>query len=153
MPRARPQRKRDAIRLLEHERDLWIATARSDGTPYLLPLSFSWDGRAITLVSSASSPTFRNLATCPTARLAVGSTRDVVMIDVELETVVEIGQAERETLAAYERQAGWSPNPSGNHALARLRPLRIQVWREADEIEGRTVMSDGKWLEDPQGHA
>ena len=27
-----------------------------------------------------------------------------------------------------------------------LRPVRIQAWREVNEIEGRTVMADGLWL-------
>jgi hypothetical protein len=28
-----------------------------------------------------------------------------------------------------------------------LRPERIQAWREADEIAGRTLMRDGAWLD------
>lgn len=27
-----------------------------------------------------------------------------------------------------------------------LRPVRVQAWREADEIAGRTLMRDGRWL-------
>jgi len=27
-----------------------------------------------------------------------------------------------------------------------LRPLRVQAWREANEIAGRTLMRDGAWL-------
>lgn len=131
--------------MLVHERDLWIATSGHDGAPYLVPLSFSWDGLAITLVSDSASPTFGNLAHRRTARIAIGSTRDVVMMDVELESFVEVKLAEREMLAAYVRQAGWSPDPSGDQVMARVRPLRIQVWREADEIAGRTVMSGGEW--------
>jgi hypothetical protein len=28
----------------------------------------------------------------------------------------------------------------------KLRPARIQAWRESDEIEGRTLMRSGNWL-------
>jgi len=27
-----------------------------------------------------------------------------------------------------------------------LRPVRVQAWREADEMTGRTLMRDGEWL-------
>jgi hypothetical protein len=27
-----------------------------------------------------------------------------------------------------------------------LRPRRVQVWREVDEIAGRTIMRDGRWI-------
>jgi hypothetical protein len=27
-----------------------------------------------------------------------------------------------------------------------FRPIRIQAWREVDELEERTVMEDGHWL-------
>lgn len=27
-----------------------------------------------------------------------------------------------------------------------LRPLRLQAWREVNEIRGRTLMRDGSWL-------
>ena len=32
------------------------------------------------------------------------------------------------------------------YVFVRLRPIRIQAWREADELAGRTIMRDGEWL-------
>ncbi|MFI7307119.1 hypothetical protein ACIBM8_28280 [Micromonospora aurantiaca] len=29
----------------------------------------------------------------------------------------------------------------------RITPHRIQAWREADELPGRTLMRDGNWLD------
>ena len=43
-PRDRPQRLIDALARLESDLDVWVATAGSDGTPYLVPLSLDWDG-------------------------------------------------------------------------------------------------------------
>jgi nitroimidazol reductase NimA-like FMN-containing flavoprotein (pyridoxamine 5'-phosphate oxidase superfamily) len=145
-PRTKAERKRDALERLLRDRDLWIATSGNDGSAYLVPLSYSWDGQRIVLISAASSPTMSNLERRRSARLALGDTRDVIMIDVELESLTEVRTASAEILDAYERQAGWRPQDSENQILAIARPLRIQVWREADEIADRTVMVDGAWV-------
>jgi hypothetical protein len=145
-PRTKVERKRDALERLRGDSDLWIATSGIDGLPYLVPLSYSWDGRTITLVSTASSPTMSNIEHRRSARLALGHTRDVIMVDVELESLSEVRTAAPEILDAYQDQAGWRPQVSEGLVLAVMRPLRIQVWREVDEIPERTVMVDGTWL-------
>ena len=44
--RSAAQRKQDTLARLERDVDAWIATANEgSGTPYLVPLSFWWDGR------------------------------------------------------------------------------------------------------------
>jgi hypothetical protein len=44
-------------------------------------------------------------------------------------------------------QAGWDPRESGESMrFLVLRPLRIQAWREADELPGRTLMRGGAWI-------
>ena len=70
-------RRRDAEHRLETDVDLWVATASADGAPYLVPLSFDWDGEALLLATSSDSPTGRNLAAVRTVRLGLGVTRDV----------------------------------------------------------------------------
>jgi hypothetical protein len=43
--RSLTQRVQDALHRLEHDVDAWVATADpSNGRPYLVPLSFDWDG-------------------------------------------------------------------------------------------------------------
>ena len=74
--RTRTERRRDSERRLAHDVDLWVATASADGVPYLVPLSFDWDGEALLIATPANSPTGRNLATTPTVRLGLGQTRD-----------------------------------------------------------------------------
>ena len=49
--------------------------------PYLVPLSFDWDGEALPVATPADSPTGRNLAATRSARLGHDRTRDVSMID------------------------------------------------------------------------
>ena len=66
-----------------------MASASADGAPYLVPLSFDWDGEALLIATPASSPTGRNLAATRTVRLGLGETRDVTMIEGDVE-VLEI---------------------------------------------------------------
>jgi nitroimidazol reductase NimA-like FMN-containing flavoprotein (pyridoxamine 5'-phosphate oxidase superfamily) len=78
-PRTRRQRKRDALQRLEHDIDAWVATAdQGGGTPYLVPLSFLWDGDTLLVATPASSPTGRNLEATGKVRVGVGPTRDLV---------------------------------------------------------------------------
>jgi hypothetical protein len=42
-PRSGLERRRDTEHRLASDIDIWVATASSDGAPYLVPLSFDWD--------------------------------------------------------------------------------------------------------------
>ena len=88
-PRSRTQRRRDTEHRLAHDIDVWVASASGDGAPYLVPLSFDWDGEALLMATPTDSPTGRNLAATRTVRLGLGLTRDVSMIEGEVE-VLEI---------------------------------------------------------------
>ena len=125
--------------------DVWVATASAAGSPYLVPVSLAWvDGRAVIAVAR-SSLTATNLTTSREARLAVGPTRDVVMIDAALEEVVDVA-ADAALGSAYVAQADWDPRDDTGYVFLVLRPMRVQAWREANEIPGRTLMRDGAWL-------
>lgn len=145
-PRDPATRKADTLALLTTPAiDVWVATASGAGTPYLVPVSLAWvDERAVIAVE-ASSLTARNLVASKSARLAVGPTRDVVMIDAELERTADVG-ADDALGEAYAAQADWDPRGSTGYVYLVLRPLRLQAWREANEIPGRTLLRDGTWL-------
>ena len=81
------ERKRDALHRLAHDIDLWVATADSDGIPYLVPLSYLWDGATLLLATPATSPTGRNLQASGEVRLGLGPTRDVVLITGTVQTL------------------------------------------------------------------
>ena len=143
--RATAQRRADVLALLEREEDLWVASASAGGEAWLVPLSYYWDGTCLTIASPVRSKTTRNLRRAGWARVAVGPTRDVVMIDAVLEDAVEVGVA-GPLGAAYVTQADWDPRLSAGYVFLVLRPTRVQAWREANEIPGRTLMRDGTWL-------
>ncbi|WP_406162902.1 pyridoxamine 5'-phosphate oxidase family protein [Streptomyces sp. NBC_00882] len=147
---ARPaeQRKQDTLNRLEHDEDVWVATAPDDGSgvPYLVPLSFLWDGSTILLATPADSPTGRNLKATGRVRLGLGPTRDVVMIEGTVDTVTqaELTGEEGDRFAA---RTGFDPRRLATPYLYfRVHPQRVQAWREANELTGRVLMRNGQWL-------
>lgn len=147
-PRTGVQRKADVLaKLTARHADVWVASAPESGPAHLVPLSLAWDGKRVIIAAEPSAVTARNIETSKRARLALGGTRDVVMIDAVLDSVVEADKAPAELAAGYAEQAGWYPRVAGvPFRLYLLRPHRIQAWREADELTGRTVMSNSVWL-------
>jgi len=144
-PRSRAQRRRDTEHRLAHDVDVWVASASADGAPYLVPLSFDWDGEALLVATPADSPTGRNLAGGRTARVAVGHTRDVSMIDGEVE-VLEMDALPTDQGDRFAARAGFDPRAlTTPYRWFRISPRRIQAWREVDEIPDRELMRDGRW--------
>jgi hypothetical protein len=145
---ARPhaRRRRDTEHRLSHDVDAWVATASSDGRPYLVPLSFDWDGEALLLATPAGSPTGSNLAVGRVVRLALGHTRDVSLIDGDVE-ILEIDALPREAAERFIARAGFDPRPlTPPYRWFRISPRRIQAWREVNEMPDRELMRDGRWL-------
>jgi hypothetical protein len=144
-PRDRQTRKADTLAMLATPAvDVGVATASGAGVPHLVPVSLAWVDDRVVIAVEASSVTARNVTASGAARLAVGPTRDVVMIDAVLDRAVEV--ADDELGAAYVAQADWDPRRSRGYLFLVLRPLRVQAWRESNEIPGRTLMRDGEWL-------
>jgi hypothetical protein len=145
-PRSRAQRRRDTEHRLTHDVDVWVASASADGAPYLVPLSFDWDGEALLLATPTNSPTGRNLAASRTARVALGHTRDVSMIDGEVE-VLEIDGLSSPQGDRFAARTGFDPRAlATTYRWFRISPRRIQAWREENELSDRELMRDGRWL-------
>jgi hypothetical protein len=144
--RSTAQRKSDAIDKLHKDQDVWVATADGRGIAHLVPLSLCWHDGMVVVAVEASSRTARNASASGQARLALGPTRDVVMIDAQA-SVVARQDAGSAIAGAYRERTGWEPgSDGGDWVYVLFKPARIQVWRDVDEIAGRTVMNDGTWL-------
>jgi hypothetical protein len=144
-PRSRTQRRSDTDRRLASEVDIWVASASPDGIPYLVPLSFDWDGETL-LLATTDSPTARNLAATRVVRLGLGPTRDVVLIEGDVE-VLELDALPRERGDRFAASAGFDPRTlTTTYWWFRVTPRRVQAWREEDELVGRELMRDGRWL-------
>jgi Pyridoxamine 5'-phosphate oxidase len=144
-PRSPARRRQDTEHRLTHDVDVWVATASADGAPYLVPLSFDWDGEALLLATPANSPTGRNLATTRAVRLALGHTRDVAVIEGDVD-VLEIDALPRELGNRFAARTGFDPRTLDTpYRWYRITPRRIQAWREVDELPDRELMRDGRW--------
>jgi hypothetical protein len=145
-PRSRAQRRRDTEPRLAHDVDVWVASASADGAPYLVPLSFDRDGETLLLGTPADSPTGRNLARSRAVRLGLGHTRDVFIIEGDVD-VLEIDALSRERGDRFAARTGFDPrNEATPYCWFRVCPRRIQAWREVDELPDREAMRDGRWL-------
>jgi Pyridoxamine 5'-phosphate oxidase len=144
-PRSRTQRKRDALDRLEHDVDAWVATADpATGTPYLVPLSFLWDGTTLLVATPSSSPTGRNLGATGKVRLGIGPTRDLVLIEGTAQTLTPADLPE-EVGDAFAAKTGFDPRQLTGYLYFRIRPVRLQAWREANELKDRDLMHGGAW--------
>ena len=118
-PRSRSQRRSDALAKLRDQVDLWVASA-GDAGAYLIPLSW--------------------------ARVALGPTRDVLIIEGTVEAIPIGVDPERED--AHAATTGFDPRTlSTEYTYLRITPQEIQAWREANELPGRQLMKEGAWLE------
>jgi hypothetical protein len=145
-PRSPQQRRRDTLERLERDVDAWVATAdATGGTPYLVPLSFLWDGRTVLIATPASSPTGRNLQATGKVRLGIGPTRDLVLIEGTVATVLPATEVPDELGDAFAAKTGFDPRQLSGYRYFRIRPQRLQAWREANELEGRELMAGGQW--------
>jgi len=151
-PRPAAQRKADTLAALTTPAlDGWVASATVEASgalmAHLVPLSLAWTGDRLVIAVELASRTARGIAECGRARIGLGPTRDVVVIDAVLESSVAVADAPLELAQRYAAQADWDPRQdAGSYGYLVLRPERIQAWREADELPGRTLMRGGTWL-------
>jgi tRNA-Thr(GGU) m(6)t(6)A37 methyltransferase TsaA len=145
MPARTPsQRREDSLRRLEQDTDAWVATADPHtAAPYLVPLSFLWDGATLLIATPEASPTGRNLHDTGKVRLGIGPTRDLVLIEG---TAQAISALPAETGDAFAAKTGFDPRELPGYRYFRIRPQRMQAWREANELAGRELMRDGHWV-------
>jgi hypothetical protein len=145
-PRSRAQRRHGTEHRLTHDQDVWVGSASTDGAPYLVPLSFEWDGQTLLMATPKDSPTGRNLAATRAVRLGLGHTRDVSMIEGVVE-VLEIDALPQERGDRFAAQTGFDPRALATpYRWFRVTPRRIQAWREVNELPDRELMRDGRWL-------
>jgi hypothetical protein len=144
-PRPGSQRRIDVLAKLRSEVDLWVASADAEGGAYLVPLSFYWDDSALTIATPRASRTAVNLIRAGWARVALGPTRDVVIIEGPVEAIPIGTDAALED--AHARAVGFDPRElTDEYLYLRITPHEIQAWREANELAGRQMMHRGEWL-------
>jgi hypothetical protein len=140
------QRKKHVLDRLEHDRDVWVATADVEGRAHLVPFSLSWDGIQVITATNLDSITARNVLRSHQARLALADTRDVVILDVSVE-VTNVDRAPQGVCDQFITRNGWDPREAaGKWAYFLMIPMRVQAWESEEELNGRNIMVHGKWL-------
>jgi general stress protein 26 len=142
------ERKADALsKLTATEANVWVASTSLTGVVHLVPVTHTWNGSQIVLATGPLSRTVANVTANPRVRLALGETRDVVMIDAVLVETITTSEASAVLAEGYAAQAGWGPQTdSADYVYLVFEPERIQVWTEAEDPAGRTIMRGGQWL-------
>ena len=144
--RSRAQRRIDVLAKLRNDVDLWVASADEAGNAYLVPLSYYWDDSTVTIATPRASRTATNLVRAGWARVALGPTRDVVIIEGPVEAI-SIG-ADTRLEEAHAQATGFDPRTlAEEYVYLRITPQSIQAWREANELEGRQLMRRGAWVD------
>jgi hypothetical protein len=146
--RTKEQRKEDALKLLDNEIHIWLATSNGERDAHLVPMTFYWDGHQLTMGTFEQNKTARNLRRTGWARGALGTTRDVVIVEgtVTFTPVDAIDPPLRDGL-----KMRWT-RPIDFHKLPgfvffHLYPHRIQAYRPGFvENTNRTLMANSKWL-------
>ncbi|AOP49000.1 pyridoxamine 5'-phosphate oxidase family protein [Streptomyces lydicus] len=138
------QRKRDALERLRNDEDAWVSTASPEGAPYLMPLSFVWHDDRLVMATRKNNPTARNLAADGACWVALGPTRDVVLIESTAEVLASDALPD-DTGAAFVAKLGWDPRGRAAWVFLSFRPRRVLAWREANELPERELMRDGVW--------
>ncbi|MEU8893568.1 pyridoxamine 5'-phosphate oxidase family protein [Streptomyces sp. NPDC048442] len=144
-PHGLEERLRDTRARLEGDIDLWVATSGSPSGVHLVPLSYLWNGTAFLVSTPRTSVTGRNLLADDRVRLSLGPTRDVVLVDGTAEPVDLAGLGPR-VGDEFAAKTGFDPRDLDAYQYFLIRPRRIQAWREANELPGRDLMRDGRWL-------
>ncbi|MEU0395813.1 pyridoxamine 5'-phosphate oxidase family protein [Streptomyces sp. NPDC006208] len=145
-PRTFDERRKDTLARFESDVDVWVSTADGTGVPCLVPLSFLWDGETFLLSTARANPTARNLHANGRVRLAFGATRDVVLVE-GTSTTVETAALRPGEAAEFAARTGFDPRDiRPPYPYFRITPVWIQAWREVNEIAGRDLMKEGRWL-------
>ena len=96
------------------------------------------------MATPRASRTAVNLIRAGWARVALGPTRDVVIIEGPVEAI-PIGTDTR-LEDAHAQATGFDPRTlAEEYVYLQITPHEIQAWREANELEGRQLMRGGEW--------
>ncbi|WP_280446767.1 pyridoxamine 5'-phosphate oxidase family protein [Nocardia brasiliensis] len=146
-PRSLDQRRADALKRLGTSHQMWLATAGEGHGPHLIPVAYTWNTDTLTTATFERSRTIANLQTTPRARVAIGDTADVIMIEATA-SLIPVDAIDATAADEYAR-VSHDPRTMPGFVYIRLAPQRIQVWNGFHEFTGRTVMADGRWLDRP----
>ena len=82
----------------------------------------------------------------PRGPAGAGRDADIVLVEGTVEAT-PAGEIPTDVGDAFAAKAGFDPRAArGSYHYFRVRPRAIQAWREVNELAGRDLMRDGRWL-------
>jgi hypothetical protein len=101
----------------------------------------------LAVATTPHSKTGRNLTRSRWARMALDLNRDVIIVEGTLDVVAI--DADDALAADHAAAIGFDfRRESAAYTFFRLTPTRIQAMRSPEEERGKTIMRDGRWLDD-----
>ncbi len=98
------------------------------------------------IATPSASPTSRNLRATGKVRLGIGLTRDVVLIEGDVQALSATEPSD-EVGDAFASKTGFDPRLlTTTYQYFRIHPQRLQAWREVNELEDRELMRGGRWV-------
>lgn len=97
--------------------------------PYLIPLSLQWNGETLLVSTPADSITGKNMATTGKARLGLGDTRDVTVIEGSVQSL-EMDELSKERANRFATRTGFDPRDlTTPYRWFLITHQWIQAWR------------------------
>jgi hypothetical protein len=139
-------RKKDVLETLAKNGRFWLGTADPTGKPHVIAVSAWWESEEFVVATLGSSRTARNIEMNPRVTMATGAFNDAIVIHAQM---IESRAVEDspDLAKGFKAVMGWEPGEVGpGWIFLRLRPTKIQAFRDYEEIEGRDVMLRSRWL-------
>ena len=125
----------EAERRLTVSHDYWVATARPEGSPHVMPVWGVWLGQRLWFSSALGSRKARNLAAEPRCTVTTDDARDPVVVDGTAERLTDAASIAAFVAAVNEKyDAGMTADfqdPAVNGTFA-VRPVRVIALSGAD---------------------
>lgn len=117
---------------LEHAHNYWIATARPDGRPHLMPVWGVWISGALYFGTDRGSRKGRNIAANPAMAAHVDIEDDAVILEGVAREITDqptLAAVDRAYLKKYKMKLTDAP---GDSFFCELRPTVIFAWSEKE---------------------
>ena len=139
-------RKKDVMERLLRSGRFWLGTADKTGKPHVIAVFAWWHSDALVISTLTGSRTARNMERNPRVTLATGPFDDAIIIHAQMIESRAVDDAP-DMAHGFNAALGGEPSQIGEGwTFFRLRPTKIQAFRDFDELEGRDVMIDSRWL-------
>jgi general stress protein 26 len=141
MRRRNPARWRAMEARLGRETEIWLATARHDGRPHLVPMWFVWLDEKIYICTGSETQKFTNMRGNQSVALALSDPLNVVIIEGEahvaarelIDRLADYFLNKYEWDFRYDETAKWQ--------LIQITPLKILSWGDGyEESEGSRLL-------------